>query len=273
VYDQLADAIREEILAGKYEPSEGDVAADELPGAAELGMQYGVSDKTAARAIQRLVAEGLVRPRPGLRPVVVPRSERTQTWPMHRRYARAREAGGLVFGSDFQGQEVVKEILSTGWVQVPEPVAPLLRLEPKAHVWARARRTLVDGKVVETSVSYFPAAIAEGTDLMTSGSFPPGGVVGVLENAGHPIVRTYNEVRARLATSDELELFGSDPSLAPPQGRVVIAITHATYGANNEPLEAVMSARPATDAVVVFQTYEGPDDSRPHDPSITDKQP
>jgi hypothetical protein len=36
VYDQLADAIRGEILAGKYEPSEGDVAADELPGAAEL---------------------------------------------------------------------------------------------------------------------------------------------------------------------------------------------------------------------------------------------
>ena len=174
VYDQLADAIRGEILAGKYAPSEGDVAADELPGAAELGAQYGVSDKTAARAIQRLIAEGLVRSRPGLRPVVVPQSERTQTWPLHRRYARAREAGGLVFGSDFQGQEVVKEILATGWVQVPETVAPLLRLDPEANVWARARRTLVDDEVVETSVSYFPAAIAEGTDLMTSGSFPPG---------------------------------------------------------------------------------------------------
>jgi hypothetical protein len=56
------------------------------------------------------------------------------------------------------------------------------------------------------------------------------------------------------------------------QGRIVIAITHATYGTDNEPLEAVMSARPASDAVVVFQTYEGLDDSRPHDPSITDKQ-
>jgi GntR family transcriptional regulator len=272
VYDQLADAIREDILSGKYELSEGDVAADELPGAAELGAQYGVSDKTAARAIQRLIAEGLVRPRPGLRPVVVPRSERTQTWPMHRRYARARKAGGLVFGSDFQGQEVVKEILSTGWVQVPEPVAALLHLDPNANVWARARRTLVEGKVAETSVSYFPATIATGTDLMASGPFPPGGVVGVLENAGHPIVRTYNEVRARLATSDELELFGADQSLAPLEGRIVIAITHATYGVNNEPLEAVMSARPATDAVVVFQTYEGSDESRPHDPSITDKQ-
>jgi GntR family transcriptional regulator len=273
IYDQLADAIRAEILAGKYEPSDDDVTADELPGAAELGARFGVSDKTAARAIQRLIAEGLVRARPGLRPVVVPRSEQTQTWPMHRRYARAREAGGLVFGADFEGQEVVKEVLSTGWVQVPEAVAPLLRLDPEAQVWARSRRTLVDGKAVETSVSYFPAAIAQGTDLTAPGPFPPGGVVGVLERAGHRILRTYNEVRARVATPKELEVFGTDPDLEPVQGRIVIAITHATYGSNGEALEAVMSARPATDAVVVFQTYEGPDDARPHDPSITDQWP
>jgi len=34
-----------------------------------------------------------------------------------------------------------------------------------------------------------------------------------------------------------------------------------------------MSARPATTPSLSFQTYEGPDDSRPYDPSITDKQP
>jgi GntR family transcriptional regulator len=174
VYDQLADAIREEILAGQYEPIEGDIAADELPGAAELGARYGVSDKTAARAIQRLIAEGLVRARPGLRPVV----SRSPSGPRHgpcTAALRAQGKPGVWFSeSDFQGQEVVKEIPATGWVQVPDPVAPLLRLDPEASVWARSRRTLVDGKVVETSVSYFPAAIAEGTDLMTFGPFPPG---------------------------------------------------------------------------------------------------
>jgi hypothetical protein len=48
-YGQIADAIRADILAGVYEPSPDDPTRDQLPGAAELGSQYGVSDKTAAR--------------------------------------------------------------------------------------------------------------------------------------------------------------------------------------------------------------------------------
>src|SRR6266516_2190883 len=92
-YGQIAAALRAEILAGDYEPTDENSARNELPGAAELGAKYGVSDKTAARAIQQLIAEGLVRARPGLRPLAVPSSERTSRWPMHRRYARAREAG------------------------------------------------------------------------------------------------------------------------------------------------------------------------------------
>jgi hypothetical protein len=39
---------------------------------------------------------------------------------------------------------------------------------------------------------------------------------------------------------------------------VVIEITHATYGVGDEPLEAVVSIRPATGNVIVFETYEGP---------------
>ncbi len=34
-------------------------------------------------------------------------------------------------------------------------------------------------------------------------------------------------------------------------------ITHATYGVGDEPLEAVVSVRPATGNVIVFETYEG----------------
>lgn len=82
-------------------------------------------------------------------------------------------------------------------------------------------------------------------DLTLPGPFPPGGVVGVLEQAGYRIVRTQNEVRARLASNDELRAFGADPELAPRAGRIVIEMTHATYGEQGEPLEAVVSVRPA----------------------------
>jgi GntR family transcriptional regulator len=265
-YGQIADAIRTDILAGAYEPDPDNPTRNELPGAAELGSQYGVSDKTAARAVQQLISEGLVLGRAGLRPVVVPRAQRPDRWPMNRRYARAREARGLVFGGDMQGRQVLKRTVHTGWTGVPEPFAALLRLDPGERVWARARELLIDGRIAELSVSYFPAAVAEGTGLTTPGDFPPGGVVGVLEGAGHRVLRTYNEARARLATDEELRAFGADPGLQPLHGRVVIEIIHGTYGAEDEALEALASVRPAAGNVIVFETYEG-EDGEPDEPA------
>jgi len=255
-YGQVADALRAEILAGHYEPTLQDPNRNELPGAAEVGARFGVSDKTAARAIQQLIAEGLARGRPGQRPVAIARQERPDRWQMQGRYARARKAGGLVFGSDMQGREVEKRTTRTGWVGVPDQVAPLLRLSPGSRVWARAREALVDGRIAELSISYFPADIAQGTDLTLPGPFPPGGVVGVLEQAGYRIVGTQNEVRARLASEDERRAFGTDPELAPLEGRILVEMTHATYGEDGEPLEAVVSVRPATGNVIVFETSE-----------------
>jgi GntR family transcriptional regulator len=259
-YGQIADALRAAILAGDYEPTAEEPTRNQLPGAAELGAKYGVSDKTAARAVQQLIAEGLVTGRPGLRPLVVPRAQRPDRWPMNRRYARAREASGLVFGGDMLGRQVTKRITQAGWTTVPQPVAPLLRMDPGGRVWALARETLIDGRVAELSVSYFPAEVAEGTPLTTPDEFPPGGVVRVvrvLEDAGHRILRTSNEARSRLATDEELRAFGPDPALKPLEGRVMIEITHATYGVGDEPLEAVVSVRPAAGNVIVFETYEG----------------
>jgi len=257
-YSQIADLLREEILADQYEPTDDNPRRNELPGAAELAARFGVSDKTAGRAVQQLIAEGFVMSRPGLRAIVVPRNQRPDRWPMHRRYARAREARGLVFGSDMQGRNVEKRTTSTGKVPASDQVAALLRVEPGQEVWARAREALIDGRVAELSVSYFPLDLAEGTVLATSGPYPPGGVVAALESIGRRIMRTVNEARARLATDDELRAFGADADLAPLDNRIVIEIVHATYGADDEPLEVVVSVRPANSNVIVFETYEGP---------------
>jgi GntR family transcriptional regulator len=156
-----------------------------------------------------------------------------------------------------QGREVVKRISHTGWTGAPEPVATLLRVDPGVRVWARVRQMLIDGRVAELSTSYFPAAVAEGTTLTTSGEFPPGGVVRALEEAGRHVLRTYNEARSRLASDEELAVFGADPALQPLDGRVVIEIIHGTFGLDDEPLEVVVSVRPANGNVLVFETYEG----------------
>jgi GntR family transcriptional regulator len=117
---------------------------------------------------------------------------------------------------------------------------------------------LIEGRVAELSVSYFPLDLAEGTILTTPGPFPPGGVVAALESLGHRVMRTANQARARLAGKDELRAFGVDPDLAPLESRIVIEVIHATYGANDEPLEVVASVRPADSNVIIFETYEGP---------------
>jgi DNA-binding GntR family transcriptional regulator len=176
---------------------------------------------------------------------------------MHRRYARAREAAGLVFGADMQGREVVKRTSHTGWTDAPDAVAALLRMDPGGRVWARVRQTLIDGRVAELSTSFFPAAVAEGSTLTTPGEFPPGGVVRALEEAGRRVLRTYNEARSRLASDEELAIFGADPALQPLDGRVVIEIIHGTFGLGEEPLEVVVSVRPAAGNVLVFETSEG----------------
>jgi GntR family transcriptional regulator len=258
-YAQIAADLRRAILAGEYEPSPEAPLVKELPSAAELSSRYGVSQKTAARAIQELVAEGLADARSGMRARAVPRARRRVRWPMAGRYARARDAGGLVFATDMQGRKVEKEITTTGWVAVPPSLAAALAVEPDAQVWSRSRRMLVDDDTAELSVSYFPAAVTDlAPELLTRGPFPQGGVVAVLERAGHRIVRTVNEVSARLATNDELDAFGADPSLEPMSGRVVLEVSHVTYGADNQPLEAVVSVRPATDNAVAFETDEAP---------------
>jgi GntR family transcriptional regulator len=156
-----------------------------------------------------------------------------------------------------QGREVIKRIRHTGWTGAPDPVAALLRMDPGGRVWERVRQMLIDGRVAELSTSYFPAAVAEGTTLTTPGEFPPGGVVRALEQAGHRVLRTYNEARSRLASDEELAFFGADPALQPLDGRVVIEIIHGTFGRGDEPLEVVVSVRPASGNVIVFETYEG----------------
>jgi len=256
-YAQIAADLRRAILGGEYEPSPETPHGKELPSAAELGARYNVSQKTAARAIQQLVTEGLAEARSGMRATAIPRAQRTVRWPMAGRYARAREARGLVYATDMQGRQVEKHVTGTGWIAVPPSLAAALALDVNAQVWSRSRQMLVDGATAELSVSYFPAPVTKlAPDLMTDGPFPEGGVVGVLERAGHRVTRTVNEVRARLATSDELDAFGADVSLHPVSGRVVIEVSHVTYGTADQPLEAVVSVRPATDNAVAFETDE-----------------
>ncbi|MBC7299455.1 UTRA domain-containing protein [Nocardia salmonicida] len=244
-YLSIADTLRAEVLAGDYD-------AAPLPGNGEVAERFDVNMKTAGRAVQQLVAEGLVIARPGLRAVPTPPELRGTRWPMNGRYARARAARGLVFAGDVSGN-VRKDTVSREWAPAPLQIAHLLGVKEGARVMRRNSRTFIDDVATEDTILFFPEAIAAAApELETADRIQ---VVALIEDAGHTVTRTANEIRARHATTSEQELFGIDAN------NIVIEHIHGTYGATGEPLEAVINVRPAQGGVITFDTYEAPLDN------------
>ena len=116
-YISIAETLRAELLAGDYD--EGP-----LPGNAALAERFDVNMKTAGRAIQHLIAEGIVIARPGMRAIPAPPQLRATKWPTTGRYARARAAQGLIFAGDVES-EVRKVTVRRQWVAAPIRIAPV----------------------------------------------------------------------------------------------------------------------------------------------------
>lgn len=244
-YVSIAETLKAEVLAGHYDD-------EPLPGNATLAARFDVNMKTAGRAIQQLVAEGLVIARPGMRAIPAPPQLRATKWPMTGRYARARAAQGLIFAGDVTG-EVRKDTIRREWVEAPILVAQLLNIEVGTRVFQRCSRTYVNDIPTEDTSMFFPEAIVKAAPRLEHEERIH--VVQFIEEAGHAVTRTTNEIRARHANPSERKLFGIDVN------GIVIEHSHGTYGAKDEVLEAVVNVRPALGNVITFDTYEAPLDN------------
>jgi GntR family transcriptional regulator len=241
-YVSIAETLKAELLACKYDDTP-------LPSNGALAERFDVNLKTAGRAVQQLVAEGILVARPGMRAVPVPRQLRATRWPMTGRYARARAAHGLIFGGDVAG-EIRKETVLREWVKAPILVAQLLTVDAGARVFERQSRTVINGMATEKTVMYFPAEIIKRVPRLEHDNSIQ--VVPLIEAAGYVVTRTANEIRARLADPSEQALFHIGG-----QG-IVFEHAHGTYGADGEALEAVINVRPAHNSIITFDTYEAP---------------
>lgn len=241
-YVSIAEALKAEVLAGAYDQ-------EPMPGNAAIALRFDVNTKTAGRAIQQLVAEGILLARPGMRAVPAPQELRATKWPMTGRYARARAAQGLVFASDIAGG-VRKDTVWRGWVEASALIAQLLDVEVGTHVFQRCSRTYIGDVPTEDTSMFFPAPIVRDVPGLEHDEHIQ--VLTLIENAGYVVTRTANEISARHANSSEQELFEVDVN------SIVIEHSHGTYGAHGEALEAVVNVRLAKGAVVTFDTFEAP---------------
>jgi DNA-binding transcriptional MocR family regulator len=117
-YASIAATLKTEVLAGRYDD-------DPLPGTASLAARFDVNLKTAARAVQHLVAEGILMARPGMSAIPVPAAAR-------HRIGDLTEAGYLVLAPDDLGQlpEGLRVDLLQWLTRAGHRVPPRLRSAP-----------------------------------------------------------------------------------------------------------------------------------------------
>ena len=112
----------------------------------------------------------------------------------------------------------------------------------------RSRRYLLDGKPVETAVSYIPADLAKGTPIADPNP-GPGGIYARLEEQGHTLARFTEDVSARMPTPEETRL------LALPPGVPVFRLVRTAYDIDGRAVE-VCDTVMASDAYLL--SYELP---------------
>ncbi|MFJ9588917.1 GntR family transcriptional regulator [Streptomyces acidicola] len=204
-YVRLAQTIQRRIEDGTYPPG------TRVPSENQLVQAFGMSRPTVVRALELLKRDGWLESRQGYGTIVRGRPE-------------------VIEQKDRRGREVLERdesqasgrLVEVGEVPVPARVASALGLPKRAKVLMRRFLVEEDGEVVELVSSYFPAGLAEGTDLESSEPLSGGAREHVEARKKVRFDHVTERVSARLPESGEAELLGL-PDGVPVLGVLVIA--------------------------------------------------
>lgn len=241
VFRQVADMLREKIQRGELRPG------DRLPSEAELAGHFAITRMTIRNAIQDLKNEGLVISEHG-RGVFV-RSAPPVRRLASDRFARVhRKRGKAAFLAEAEqaGHAAGVDRIEVSNIGADPDVADRLRLEPGARVVRRSRRYLVNGRPIETAVSYIPADIATGTAIEQIDT-GPGGIYARIEDAGHTLSHFVEEVGARMPTPDERR------ELEMGSGVPVIVLVRTAIDMDGRPVEVCDTIKIATSYVLEYR--------------------
>lgn len=199
-YRQLADLLREQILAGTLSGS--------LPREKAMADDYGVSLTTLRQALTMLRQEALIvtargqlaRVRPG-------RMDAGQRYRAaqgnYRSDPDAESAFAREHGVPWSAFDIDREITIE---PAPLRVAVLLGLDVGDEVYARRFAHSTDGVLLRLSTSYLPMSFA-GTALVDPASeLVPGGTIAQLGQHGYQVHRVRTGVQVRSATPFEADM-------------------------------------------------------------------
>jgi GntR family transcriptional regulator len=190
LYEQVADALREDIRSGRYGPG------DRLPSESGLSERFGVSKVTARAALVQLRAEGLITSRVGRGVFVAePGPPRRLSDDILRGEAFYRAVGRLGLEPD----------VATTITRVPatEEVAEALDVPPGAEVLAHVRLVRAEGEPpLFLAANYFPLWVVEAVPQLANPS-----TVGLPKWLGKTFGPLYGEdvIDSRMPTPEERE--------------------------------------------------------------------
>jgi GntR family transcriptional regulator len=232
VYERLADELRQAILSGRYRPG------DRLPSTQEIMRRTGVANLTVRGAYRLLVEEGLVESvsKKGF----YVRRPSGMTWHMNTASGSRRAAAPL------DGWLADAEAAGLTWredisVAIEDASIPVLGVPAGERLGLPARsRVLVRRAVRYTGAAdddrpatadsladeYYPYDLIRDTSLASP---EPISSAEVLAEAGLKIRRNVDELRPRIATSEERRL------LSLPQVSVVLELARTAYTADRQP--------------------------------------
>ena len=232
-YRQVADRLRESIVAGEYPPGQA------LPSESVLAEQYGLNRTTINKAVRLLAAQGLVTVEHGRGAFVriVPRPV-MHVSTSYLVQADDRPRASWQSEAERLGMRGTQQLTEVGEVAAPDDVGGLLGIEPGTTVIVRRRVMLLDDEPVQLADSYYPLDLVYGTPIAEPRKLP-GGTVAALERLGLELGDFEEHVTARAAAPDERQ------ALRLADGVPVLILTRTTYttdGRSVEVSQAILAA-------------------------------
>lgn len=237
-FRRIAAQYRDYIKAGK----EGFRPGDSFPARRVMAAEHNRSRDTIDKAMELLVAEGLVVLRGNQPATVAPAVVGVPS--IEDRMSSLRATGKIL------GKGETCEILSIETVQCPADIAAHLNLEPGTEVLRRARRTKRNGKPLAVSYSYFPAeAVEAAPELAEPENIPSGARELAAYRMGSPQEESLQVTVGQLANDEEKTLLELTSKYA-----MVLHTLRVVWLADGRVVEAAMKVSEASLPMVTRQS-------------------
>ncbi|MER5556746.1 GntR family transcriptional regulator [Streptomyces sp. NPDC002793] len=199
-----------------------------LPSVQEIREQFNVSAKTVSRALSVLKSEGLAIGRGSLGTVVAEQSRVASSGSA--RLDRLARTGRIYSPGETSTDH---EAMFRSCADLK--VANALGVELYDEIPIRRRTFIQNGKPVVIGYSYFhPRALTAVPEIMRQGQLKPFWQTTYTERTGLIVSRSPEERGARLASQDELDVFGLD---LPRSVAAAVLVLHTAHHDEDGPIE------------------------------------